>query len=123
MSTGHLKDVPLILEAGKKMMKSEVLVEVLFKEVSGLPKRMIYSVQPVQEISIENRDGTTDRFEIPKTRDAYGNVILAAWRGDKKTFAGRDEIEALWSYTDRVVACWGKVPLEMYSDKKPFLLP
>lgn len=122
MSSGSLKGVPIMLEAGKKMSRAEALIEVAFKEVSGLPVRMTFRIQPNQDILIENRDGSVDAFDIPKTRDAYGNVILAAIAGDARGFVGGEEIEALWSYADRVVACWSKVPLEIYSPAKPFLI-
>lgn len=119
LSSGKLKGVPILLEAGKKMPRSEAFVEIAFKEVSDLPVRMTFRVQQDQDILIENRDGSVDAFEIPKTRDAYGNVILAALEGSLRGFAGADEIEALWSYADRIVACWSKVPLEVYGPTKP----
>ncbi|MDE1874469.1 MAG: hypothetical protein KGI79_00355 [Patescibacteria group bacterium] len=123
--SGKLKGVEIILQAGKKMPVSETSIEVVFKEVSGLPKKMTFKVQPAQEISIENCDASIDSFEIPRTRDAYGNVILDAVAGARRTFVGSTEIEALWSYADRVVACWRTVPLETYSSDglgKPFLV-
>lgn len=122
LKSGKLKGVPLYLESGKKMPSSEAYAEIVFKEVSGLPKKMVFSIQPEQKISIENRDGSIEEFEVPKTFDAYGNIILAALNGREREFVGREEIEALWGYADHVVACWGKVPLEMYSDQKPFLI-
>lgn len=125
---GKLSGVPLVLESGKKMPTSEALIEVTFKDVSGLPKRMLFRVQPEQEIVIENRDGSSDRFDVPRARDAYGNVILDALRGSERAFVGGEEIEALWAYADHIVACWGKVPLEIYGqtgadgEVKPFLI-
>lgn len=121
-SSGKLAGVPLILEAGKKMGVAEALIEVEFKDISGLPKRMIFNIQPRQEIVTENRDSSRDAFDIPRTRDAYGNVIYAALQGDRREFVGREEIEALWDYADHVVACWNKVPLEKYGNERPFLL-
>ncbi len=121
-SSGKLKGVPLVLEAGKMMPSSEASIEISFKEISGLPRAMRFSVQPEQSISIENRDGTAEAYDIPRRRDAYGNVILAALRGDRRIFVGKAEVEALWAYADRVVACWGKVPLEKYGKERPFLI-
>jgi glucose-6-phosphate 1-dehydrogenase len=120
LRSGKLKGVPLILESGKKMKKAESFVEIVFKDPTIDPKRIFFSIQPEQSIDIEYRDGTSDSFEVPKRRDAYDNVILAALSGDKRLFVGKDEIEALWSYADHVVACWDKVPLDVYSEKKPF---
>ncbi len=122
LSSGKLKGVPLIFESGKKMPVSEASVEIVFNEIAGLPHRMYFSVQPDQKILIEYRDGTKNEFEIPKTDDAYANVIRAALNGSTREFVGSDEIEALWSYADHIVECWNKVPLETYSKERPFLI-
>lgn len=123
LSDGKLKGVPIILEAGKRMGASESSVDVVFKEsVDEIPLKMTFRIQPEQEIVIEYRNGMLDTFDIPKTRDAYGNIILAALRGSSREFVGSKEIETLWSYADRIVACWSKVPLELYSPEKPFLI-
>jgi len=122
LRSGKLKGVPLILEAGKKMSRTEAFVEIKFKDISGLPEIMKFSVQPEREISIRNRDGSTDTFETGKSRDAYENVLIAALADSRHSFVGSEEIEALWRYADHIVACWNKVPLETYSDTKPFLL-
>ncbi len=122
LSSGKLAGTPLILESGKKMPVSEAFIRIDFKEMLGIPKSMRFSIQPDQEILIENRDGSKDIFTIPRTRDAYANVILAALSGSVREFVGREEIEALWRYADHVVACWGKVPLEIYGDNRPFLI-
>jgi glucose-6-phosphate 1-dehydrogenase len=121
LSSGRLKGAQLILEAGKKMGVSEAVIEVTFKESSELPHSMTFSIQPEQEIIVENADGSKDVFDIAKTRDAYGNLIMDAVLGASRSFVGSKEIEALWSYADRVVACWSKVPLETYSSSKPFI--
>jgi glucose-6-phosphate 1-dehydrogenase len=123
LASGKLKNIPLVLESGKKMPSSQAFIKVFFKEVSGIPKSITFSVQPKQEINIESRDGTIDTFEIPFTADAYANIIGCALEGNERGFVGSDEIEALWAYADRVVGCWNKVPLEIYSEKKPFLIP
>lgn len=122
LSSGKLKGTPLFLESGKKMHVSEAFIRVDFKEISGLPKSMRFSIQPEQEILIENRDGSVDTFVIPKHRDAYANIIYAALTGSTREFVGKDEIEALWRYADHVVGCWDKVPLEIYGDKRSFLV-
>ncbi|MBI5133860.1 MAG: hypothetical protein HZA81_00500 [Candidatus Taylorbacteria bacterium] len=122
LRSGKLKSVPLVLESGKKMQVAEAFAEICFKDISGLPKRMRFSIQPKQEIVIENRDGSKEVFEVPRSYDAYGNIILAALYGSEREFVGPEEIEALWGYADHVVACWDRVPLEVYSDRKPFLI-
>jgi glucose-6-phosphate 1-dehydrogenase len=118
---GKLKGTPLILEAGKAMQKSEVFTEITFKDIPGIPKKMIFKVQPEQEITIVNGDGARETFVVPKKRDAYANLLYAALTDSTREFVGPGEIEALWRYADRIVACWNKVPLEIYGPDKPFL--
>jgi len=120
LSSGKLAHVPIILQAGKKMSFAEVFIEILFKDIPGIPKKMIFHVQPQQDVITEYPDGKRDVFKIPKTNDAYANIIKAAISGQTREFVGRGEIEALWRYADHVVACWGKVPLKIYSNKKLF---
>ena len=114
--------MPLILEAGKKMTVSEVFMEIIFKAVYGLPKKMHFNVQPDQEIITLYRDGKRDVFKVPKVNDAYANVIKVALNGSSREFVGSSEIEALWRYADHIVACWNKVPLQIYGEDKPFLI-
>lgn len=137
LSAGKLAGVPLILEAGKKMPVSEVFMEIKFKKTAGLPRKMLFNVQPSREVLIEyagdsgRGSGESDGgdnvgrravFEIPGTGDAYANVIEAAISGRSHEFVGREEIEALWRYSDHVVACWDRVPLQIYGENKPFLI-
>ncbi|MEK7596751.1 MAG: hypothetical protein AAB450_01415, partial [Patescibacteria group bacterium] len=137
LTSGKLAGVPLILEAGKKMPMAEVFMEIKFKKTAGLPKKMLFNVQPNREVLIEyagdssrgnsesnggDNVGRRDVFEIPGTGDAYANVIEAAISGRSDEFVGRQEIEALWKYSDHVVACWDKVPLQIYGENKPFLI-
>ncbi len=122
LSHGKLAGVPLILEAGKKMPVAEVFMEIIFKKVHGLPKKMQFNVQPKQEIITLYPDGTKDVFPVSIVNDAYANVIKSAIDGSSREFVGSREIEALWRYADHIVACWDKVPLQIYSENKPFLI-
>jgi glucose-6-phosphate 1-dehydrogenase len=88
----------IALESGKKMPSSEASVSVVYK------------------------DGTTEKFHFKAGADAYQTMIRAALAGSKREFVGKDEVLALWSYADRARDCWGQVPLEIYSEKKPFLI-
>lgn len=122
LSQGKLKGTPLVLVAGKKMLESKAFVSVNFKDISGLPRTLHFSLQPHQEIIIENRDGTRDVWSVPRRGDAYVNIIRSALFGSNREFVGGKEIEALWRYSDHIVRCWDKVPLEIYSEIKPFLV-
>ncbi len=119
---GKLSGVPLILAAGKKMPASEAFVEIDFKDMPDLPRKIVCRIQPDQRVVLVNRDGSHQVFDIPKMRDAYGNVIAAALAGRTEDFVGADEVQALWRYADRVVECWKKSPLEIYGDDRPFLV-
>lgn len=122
LKSGKLKGVPLILESGKKMPVAEAYAEIIFKRLADLPKKMTFFIQPDQKIAIEHLDGKVEEFEVPRSHGAYENIILAALHGTEREFVGSAEIEALWDYADHVVLCWDKVPLEIYSDEKPFLI-
>lgn len=121
-SSGKLAGVPLVLEGGKRMGVSEVRMEVVFKERTDVPQSIVVHVQPRQEIVTTEQDGSTETFVIPKTGDAYANVLADAFAGRARDFVGAEEIQYLWRYADRVVDCWEKVPLETYGDERPFLV-
>jgi glucose-6-phosphate 1-dehydrogenase len=121
-TSGKLAGVPITLQGGKKLGSSEVLMEVLFKDSPDLPKSIVVYVQPRQEIVTTERDGSTEAFVVPKVADAYANVLADAFAGQERDFVGAEEVRHLWRYTDRVVACWEKVPLEAYGDDAPFLI-
>lgn len=117
---GALEGVMVTLEGGKYMPKSEVFTEVTFKDFSDLPRSMIFSVRPKEEIVIIERDGTRDVFSIADGRDAYENVIADAILGRMDFFVGRDEVEALWRYADQVTSCFKEIPLQMYDNEHHF---
>ncbi|MFA6158832.1 MAG: hypothetical protein WC763_04420 [Candidatus Paceibacterota bacterium] len=121
-SSGRLAGVPLTLQGGKRMGSSEVEMEIIFKERTELPRSIVVHVQPTQQIVTTEQDGSVETFVIPKTGDAYANVLADAFAGRARDFVGAEEIQYLWRYTDRVVGCWEKVPLESYGEERPFLL-
>ena len=104
------------------METSEAFVEVRFKDRPDLPREIVCRIQPDQRVVVVGRDGGRSSFEVPKRRDAYGNVLLAALEGRTEDFVGAEEVLALWAYADRVVDCWRKSPLEAYGEGRPFLV-
>jgi glucose-6-phosphate 1-dehydrogenase len=120
-SRGELAGIPVIFQAGKMMGESRASIRIVFKEIRGLPQEIEFSIQPEAKVVIRDRDGRLESIEFSSSRDAYQNVLLDALRGESRHFVGAREIQAAWRYADRVVACWGKVPLERYSESKPFL--
>lgn len=121
-ASGKLAGVPVILQGGKKMSSADVFMEVTFKDSPDLPRSIRVSVQPRQEIVTVERDGTVEVNEIPRTRDAYANILSDAFAGRLRDFVGFEEIQYLWRYADRVVGCFDVVPLETYGEGKPFLI-
>jgi glucose-6-phosphate 1-dehydrogenase len=121
-STGRLAGVPVTLRGGKRMTTSEVTMEIAFKDLPGLPESIVVHVQPRQEIVTTERDGSAETFVVPKTADAYANILADAFAGQERDFVGAEETELLWRYADRVGQCWEKVPLEPYGEDRPFLI-
>ncbi|MEN9622173.1 MAG: glucose-6-phosphate dehydrogenase [Candidatus Parcubacteria bacterium] len=93
-----LDRILITLESGKKMNSSEASVVITYK------------------------DGTEQIFDYRAGREAYVTMIESAIKGDKRQFVGFEEVTALWNYADHVQTCWCKVPLEIYSENKPFLV-
>lgn len=120
-SRGELSGIPIILRAGKMMGISSASLTILFKEVSGLPREIIFSIQPKAQVIIRSREGSEEVIELSNSRDAYENVLLDAIHGETRHFVGAKEIQSAWRYADRVVGCWDRVPLERYSPSHPFL--
>jgi glucose-6-phosphate 1-dehydrogenase len=119
-SRGELKGVSVIFQAGKMMGETRASVRIVFKEIEGLPREIEFSIQPQSRVNIRMRDGSEEVIDFNSSRDAYENVIQDALRGESRHFVGSREIQAAWRYADRVVACWGKVPLERYNASHPF---
>ncbi|MDP1625004.1 MAG: hypothetical protein Q8L64_04515 [bacterium] len=119
---GKLARVPVILESGKKMGKSEASIRIDFKDIEDVPRRIEIFIQPEPRIEIEHRDGSRLVKKAKQKETAYAAIMHAALFGSTREFVGAEEIQALWRYADRIVACWGKVPLEAYSKEKPFLV-
>jgi glucose-6-phosphate 1-dehydrogenase len=117
---GQLEGVQVTLEGGKYMPMSEVFTEAVFKNFSDLPRALIFSVRPKEEIILIGRDGSRETFAISDGREAYENVIADALLGRMDFFAGKEEIEALWRYADQVLACFKQIPLETYDNERPF---
>lgn len=120
-SRGELSGIPIILRAGKMMGIASASLVIVFKETSGLPREILFSIQPKAQVIIRSRDGGEEVIEIPDARDAYENILLDAIHGETRHFVGAKEIQSAWRYADRVVGCWDKVPLEKYGPSHPFL--
>jgi glucose-6-phosphate 1-dehydrogenase len=116
---GKLKNVPIIFQAGKKMSKSEVSIEIKMKSTAPL-KSMSFYVQPEQKVRLDYGDRVEETV-LTKSKDAYEYIFSDAMNGYRAHFVGGTEVVASWRYADRIVACWNKVPLEIYNSEKPFI--
>jgi glucose-6-phosphate 1-dehydrogenase len=124
--------VPFYLRTGKRLSRKVTEIAVTLKPVPHLafrsggsigvqPNMVIFTVQPDEGVSVslgakipgtlmrirpvimEFRYGTAFLSESP---EAYERLILDAMRGDATLFPRGDEIEALWSIVDPILAAW-----------------
>jgi glucose-6-phosphate 1-dehydrogenase len=124
--------VPFYLRAGKRLPKRVTEIALQFREVphrlfagSHVPNTLALRIQPdegihlrfaskvpgprmrVQPVSMDFRYGTSFGQEPP---EAYERLILDAIHGDSTLFIRRDEVEAAWTYVDRVIDAWQAGP-------------
>ena len=85
---GKLKDVPVILESGKKMPKREASIEVKFKN--------------------------GEKLDIPVGGEAYEHILEAATLDRRELFVGSKEIFAAWKFVDTVLLRFKKTKLKIY---------
>jgi len=124
--------VPFYLRTGKRLPQrmSEVVIQFknvpfnLFTSRGGepLPNRLILRIQPDEFIRLHmmtKRPGPggirlspaalnlsfADAFKH-RLPDAYERLLLDVVRGNSTLFMRRDEVEAAWEWTDRILAAW-----------------
>jgi glucose-6-phosphate 1-dehydrogenase len=131
------KGVPFYLRTGKRMPERDTEIFIQFKPVpydifaergaATRPNRLIIGLQPEETIRLTlmaktpglGRDGLKLR-EIPldlglanafsefRRRIAYERLLLDLIEGDPTLFVRRDEVEAQWTWIDRVRAGWAE---------------
>ncbi|MEO7278264.1 MAG: glucose-6-phosphate dehydrogenase [Sphingomicrobium sp.] len=129
------KGVPFYLRTGKHMPARNTEIYIQFRDVpysifasrgaTTRPNKLIIGVQPHETISLHvmaktpglDRQGVRLR-EIPldiglanafsefRRRIAYERLLLDLIEGDPTLFVRRDEVEAQWSWVDRIRAAW-----------------
>jgi glucose-6-phosphate 1-dehydrogenase len=132
--------VPIYLRTGKRLPRKLTEIVVTLKPVPHLafqeggslgvqPNELILTVQPdegvsltlgakipgarmrIRPVNMEFRYGTAFLSQSP---EAYERLILDAMRGEALLFTRDDEVEALWSIIDPILAAWkaegGPVP-------------
>ncbi len=86
--------VPFILEFGKALNKSEVVIEVCFKQI-----------KTCLNFPVSNED---------TLRDAYEKVFYDCILGDQTIFTSIGEVIAEWAIATDVIKKWQSVPLVIY---------
>jgi glucose-6-phosphate 1-dehydrogenase len=122
-------DVPFYLRSGKRLTKRVTEVAMQFRDVphrlfyndSLVPNTLALRIQPdegitlkvdskvpgtssaIRPVAMEFRYGTSFGQEPP---EAYERLLLDAIVGDSTLFIRRDEVEASWTYIDRLFEGW-----------------
>ncbi len=125
------KGAPFYLRTGKRMgeRRSEIIVQ--FKDVAHAlvetgaappPTRLVIRLQPDEGVKLllvtkdPGPGGMRLRY-VPlnlsyadafaaRYPDAYERLLMAVVRGDLGLFMRRDEVEAAWTWVDRILAAW-----------------
>src|SRR3954452_7723742 len=131
------KGVPFYLRTGKRMPMRDTEIFIQFRDVpfsifasrgaTTKPNKLIIGLQPEESIELRlmsktpglDRNGVRLR-EIPldlglanafseyRRRIAYERLLLDLIEGDPTLFVRRDEVEAQWSWIDRIRAAWAQ---------------
>ena len=131
------KGVPFYLRTGKRMPTRDTEIFIQFRDVpysifasrgaTTKPNKLIIGLQPEESIELRlmsktpglDRQGVRLR-EIPldiglanafsehRRRIAYERLLLDLIEGDPTLFVRRDEVEAQWSWIDRIRAAWAE---------------
>jgi glucose-6-phosphate 1-dehydrogenase len=131
------KGVPFYLRTGKRMPERGSEIYIQFRDVpysifasrgaTTKPNKLVIGLQPEETISLYlmsktpglDRQGVRLR-EIPldiglanafseyRRRIAYERLLLDLIEGDPTLFVRRDEVEAQWTWVDRIRAAWAE---------------
>ncbi|MXP24570.1 glucose-6-phosphate dehydrogenase [Altererythrobacter indicus] len=129
------RGVPFYMRTGKRLYQRKTEIVVQFREVphsifegaKTAPNKLVIGIQPEENISLTlmakvpglDRDGLTlrpvpldiampDAFIGVHRRIAYERLLLDLIEGDQTLFVRRDEVEAQWSWVDRIRENWTK---------------
>lgn len=135
--------VPFYLRTGKRLGQKHTQIVVQFLGVphsafgnGGLiPNRLTITLQPEEQISLLLMNKTpgltaegmhlsplslnlslTDAFRSQRRRIAYERLLLDALAGNATLFVRGDEVEAAWTWIDRIEQAWCEAgtPVEYY---------
>jgi glucose-6-phosphate 1-dehydrogenase len=138
------RNVPVILESGKKMNEQRKEIVVTFKHAEPclcppgdhFKNKVIFTLEPREEITIvfwAKKPGLEMRLEersldfgYRTSEDdytaEYEKLFLDCITGDQTLFVSTEEVRAMWKFIDPIIKGWHKniVPLTTY---KPQRLP
>ena len=123
--------VPFFLRTGKRLPTRSTQIVVQFKPVphsifhhtQNAPNRLVIRLQPQEEIALQVMNKTPeleavrlrpvtldlnliDAFRTTRRRIAYERLLFDALNGSMFLFVRRDEVEAAWTWIDRIEAGW-----------------
>jgi glucose-6-phosphate 1-dehydrogenase len=123
--------VPFFLRTGKRLPNRSTQIVVQFKPVPhsifhrtmNVPNRLVIRLQPQEEIALQIMNKTPeleavrlrpvtldlnliDAFRTTRRRIAYERLIFDALNDSMFLFVRRDEVEAAWTWIDRIEAGW-----------------
>ena len=131
------KGVPFYLRTGKRMPARDTEIFIQFKDVpysifasrgaTTRPNKLIIGLQPEESIELRlmaktpglDRGGVrlrevpldlglSNAFSEHRRRIAYERLLLDLIEGDPTLFVRRDEVEAQWTWIDRIRAAWAE---------------
>ena len=147
LSSGRWKDVPIILESGKKTeQRKEIIVTFkhripcLCPEGTHYKNKIVFSLEPKEGIIIDfwSKKPGLD-FEMHKQKlsflfrdqrkksqyiEEYEKLLLDCILGNQLLFVSTEEVKAMWNFIDSIASAWDKeaVPLVKYKPGKKVLV-
>jgi len=132
------RDVPFYISAGKALKKEQVVVELLFHDITSGPfatkekmttgDSIILTISPVQSMNITlnvKKPGHSYTLETntlsyewsqenEKGYTAYEKVFRDSIVGDQTLFTKTEEVLASWKFITSITDVWDNVPLQKY---------
>jgi glucose-6-phosphate 1-dehydrogenase len=132
-TTGRWAGLRVVLEGGKALSESQVRVSVVFRKavektagIDAIASKIvscIFIIQPDPGIEIYYENGERKIFPYKKLKlfvnnrtqpDNYERVYTEAMKTDQARFVSKSEVEASWTFIDRVSEALSKVSLTVY---------
>lgn len=147
ISDSNWKDVSIIMESGKKLLRKKEIV-ITFKHTSpclcpnGMhyKNKLIFSLEPKEAITMyfwAKKPGLTYEMEEQKLSflfrdhrkkkqyiEEYEKLLLDCILGNQLLFVSSEEVKAMWEFIDPIVEAWMKnaVPLVSYKPHTKIVL-